>query len=148
MGKKKKVKKKSTHTWMGTGSSTIQFVPKARAISPEKDREKFQWCLKWLQGMAWQGERSWLLLFGGWVKLAAPSLLQSKETISTIRNSSEMHLTLTITLNIQQFIPSQHKVWIFCLQEKGNGYNPRETLHPSYNLQHWVQDSHFTTMIV
>lgn len=29
-----------------------------------------------------------------------------------------MHLTLTITLNIQQSISSQHKVWIFCLQEK------------------------------
>lgn len=29
-----------------------------------------------------------------------------------------MHLTLTITLNIQRFVSSQHKVWIFCLQEK------------------------------
>lgn len=29
-----------------------------------------------------------------------------------------MHLTLTITLNIQQFVSSQQKVWMFCLQEK------------------------------
>lgn len=62
---------------MGTGSSTIQFAAKARAISPEKNRGKFQFqCyLKSLQGRAWQGHRSWLLLFGGWIKLAAPSLL-------------------------------------------------------------------------
>lgn len=60
---------------MATVSSTIQFAPKARAISPEKNRGKFQCCLKPLQGRAWQGQGSWLLLFGGWIKLAAPSLL-------------------------------------------------------------------------
>lgn len=32
-------------------------------------------CPKSLQGRAWQGESSWLLLFGGWIKLATPSLL-------------------------------------------------------------------------
>lgn len=60
---------------MSTGSSTIHFAPKVRAISPEKNREKFQCCLKSLQGRAWQGERSRLLLFGGWIKLATLSLL-------------------------------------------------------------------------
>lgn len=32
-----------------------------------------------------------------------------------------MHLTLTVTLNIQRFVSSQHKVWIVCLQEKAMG---------------------------
>lgn len=47
-----------------------------------------------------------------------PASKARRQIQQTIRNCSEMHLTLTITLNIQQFISSQHKVWIFCLQGK------------------------------
>lgn len=80
-----------------------------------ENREKFQCCLK---GRAWQGEGEQLAAAFWWVGKTGYTFPASKamgQFQQTIRNSFEMHLTLTITLNSQQ---SQHRVWIFCLQEK------------------------------
>lgn len=102
---------------MGTGSSTIQFTSKIRAISPEEEQGKIPMLS---QGQSMAGGEQLAAAFW-WVDKTGSTFPASKamgQFHQTIRNSFEMHLTLTITLNIQQFVSSQHKVWIFCLQEK------------------------------
>lgn len=48
-----------------------------------------------------------------------PASKAMRQFQQTIRNSSEMHLTLNNNTEYSElFISSQHKVWIFCLQEK------------------------------
>lgn len=48
-----------------------------------------------------------------------PASKAMRQFQQTIRNSFEMHLTLNNNTEYsKQFVSSQHKVWIFCLQEK------------------------------
>lgn len=105
---------------MGTGSYTIQFTPKERAISPEKEQRKIPMLSKVTPGQSMVGREQLAASFW-WVDKTGytfPDCKAKRQFQQTIRNSFEMHLTLTVTLNIQRFVSSQHKVWIFCLQEK------------------------------